>query len=69
MDIIGEKVKVVYQEEVMNSSVIISKALPQNLVGTFNIKEEVQLVDVELAGDEEPANEGKVEDLNGIFRN
>jgi len=67
MDIIGEKVKVVYQEEVMNSSVIISKALPQNLVGTFNITEEVQLVDVELAGDEEPANEGKVEDLNGMI--
>jgi len=50
----SEDVPLVFQEEFMTLTMEISKALPQFLVDTSNVDEEVKVVDIKFANEEEP---------------
>lgn len=54
---------IVFQDEIMTLTTEISEALPQFLVSTSNVHEEVQVVDVEYADKEKLDNVAVEEEL------
>jgi len=49
----GENMPLVFPEEFMTPTIDISEVIPQFLIGTSNVDDEVQVVDVEPANKED----------------